>query len=1065
MIEVRLLGPTRVVVDGVEVDAGPPKQRALLALLTLNSGRTVSVDQLMATLWEDDPPASAISSIHAYISNLRRVLRGPSGAPTIVRQGSGYSLVPNAADIDVTAFRDDLASARRAANVGDWRMAADTSGRALERFHDRALVDLAGDFSELDEFARALEEERLDALELRAESLIRSNAPETALPLLARASAARPLAEDPVRLRMIAFHALGRTADASTAFHEHAERLATELGLDPSPTVRELHTQLLRGTSPLGTRSAPPAEDPEESRLHDDVVGRVAQRQQLLTAVEDAYSGTPRWCILTGPAGIGKTTLAEWALAEFAAKGADDIRIRCQQDDAAPSWWVVQRLLSALGHDPDVVLDARGSDADAAAHLLLERTHQAVGATLKSSGRRVGVLIDDAQWADANSLRALLYVADNLRDASFLVTLTVRDGTTSPDTDKLLARFAHNRTARQLRVPPLRSEEVSTLVESLTDELITPERAAELTELTQGSPFLLQEYTRLSSEDRANTNWQEAAASVLSRRLAIVDPEVVSVLRSAAVAGEPIDLEMLAELTTLHTDSVADLIDEAADQGFIVATRSGQYRFAHALIREHLLSGLSPLRRQRLHLAAANWIDRSGNRGTRALFRRATHYLAAFPLASAPIVLESAIDAARSAEGEYDTERAAEWWGTALSFHRETGTDAAPIERRDELRIAYVEALARAGRGQTVLDAVDTGILEAIRERRSSSAGVIAAALVRTAGCWPWVSYRGDPSGLLGRLAGIEPLVQDDAAAHARVLAALAVGSYYEDDPAVPDELSRRAIELAEQSGDPDALADALLGRVLAFVSTHSHLGEALEIIQRINQLPHARAAFDEALTTAILVATHLGLGDPAAARETLRQAIVRADLLRLPVIRVQLRWVEGMLAQWDGDVSAAERHFELAYELHRETELYTEGVRSISAFALRYAQGLKHDLPVFAHQDQLVGLWSRTIAAAEADERSLAQVLIRELIGRSVPLQWTSVASLVIAGDAAARLQLEDELNELTGLLEPFQNCVANIGQVGVLGTVAECLARMAEAAGQRSESFALIDAAIRAR
>lgn len=1065
MVEVRLLGPVRIVADDTDIEAGPPKQRALLALLALNAGRTVSVDQLTDALWDDDPPASATSSMHAYVSNLRRILRRPGKTATIIRQGSGYSLATEAADVDLCAFRDDMSAARRAAAEQDWSAAAMASGRALGRFRDRALVDLAGDFPFAAESSRILEEERLDALELHADSLIRSDAPDTALRLLAEAVAARPLAEDPVRLRMVAFHALGRTADASSAFHEHAERIATELGLDPSPRMLELHAQILRGADQLTTAPTRLVEELPTRPVRDHVVGRIAQRQQLQAGIEDAKRGVPRWYVIAGPAGIGKTTLAEWALAEFSAAGSDDIRIRCQQDDAAPSWWVAQRLLSALGHDPAVVLDARGSDADAASHVLLERTFQAVSGTLSSGDRRVAVLVDDAQWADANSLRALGYLADNVRDAHLLLILTVRDGSVSAETEKLLARLAHNRTAQQLRVPPLRSDEVGSLVESLTEERLTPEQAAELTELTQGSPFLLQEYTRLSSEDRANTNWREAADSVLSRRLAIVDPEVVSVLRSAAVAGEPIDLEMLAELTTLHPDSVADLIDEAADQGFIVATATGHYRFAHALIREHLLSSLSPLRRQRLHLRAASWIDRSGRRGTRALFRRATHCLAAFPLASAPTVLESAIEAAQAAESEYDTERAAEWWGTALSFHRETGTDAAPIERRDELRIAYVEALARAGRGQTVLDAIDTGILEAIRERRSSSAGIIAAALLRTAGCWPWVSYRGDPSAVLSRLAGIEPLVQDDPAAHARVLAALAVGSYYEDDPAVPDQLSRRAIELAEESGDPDALADALIGRLLAFVSTHSHLTEALGLIERIKQLPHTRAAFDDALATAILVATELALGNAPAARKALRQAIVQADLLRLPVIRVQLRWVEGMLAQWDGNTQEAERHFDLAYELHRETELYTEGVRSISAFALRFAEGKRHDLPVFTHQDQLVGLWSRTIAASDSGDRSETRRLVREILDSSFPLQWTSIASLVIAADAAARSGLQDEIAEITEALQPFATCVANIGQVGLLGTVASYLARLAEAAGKPSADYWAIDAAIRAR
>jgi DNA-binding SARP family transcriptional activator len=72
-----LLGPLQVVREESEarVDVGPPKQRAVLAVLLLARGRVVSVDRLTDAVWGDDAPGSATASLQAYVSNLRRALR------------------------------------------------------------------------------------------------------------------------------------------------------------------------------------------------------------------------------------------------------------------------------------------------------------------------------------------------------------------------------------------------------------------------------------------------------------------------------------------------------------------------------------------------------------------------------------------------------------------------------------------------------------------------------------------------------------------------------------------------------------------------------------------------------------------------------------------------------------------------------------------------------------------------------------------------------------------------------------------------------------------------------
>lgn len=140
----RLLGPLEVVrvastadpavpPSESQVDLGPRKQRAVLAVLLLNRGRVISTDRLIDALWQDEAPVSAMASIQAYISNLRRVLRGESGAASpIVRQPPGYVLDIPAESVDLARFLDDAETARRHAENGEWEFALDTADRALD---------------------------------------------------------------------------------------------------------------------------------------------------------------------------------------------------------------------------------------------------------------------------------------------------------------------------------------------------------------------------------------------------------------------------------------------------------------------------------------------------------------------------------------------------------------------------------------------------------------------------------------------------------------------------------------------------------------------------------------------------------------------------------------------------------------------------------------------------------------------------------------------------------------------------------------------------------------------
>ena len=115
-MQYRLLGGLEVTYDGRPVDIGSPKQRAVLALLVLAGGRVVSTDQLIDTVWGAQPPAAATTSLHTYISNLRRALepeRKPRDAPSrLLTRAPGYVLVAGRDEVDWFRMEDLLAEGR-----------------------------------------------------------------------------------------------------------------------------------------------------------------------------------------------------------------------------------------------------------------------------------------------------------------------------------------------------------------------------------------------------------------------------------------------------------------------------------------------------------------------------------------------------------------------------------------------------------------------------------------------------------------------------------------------------------------------------------------------------------------------------------------------------------------------------------------------------------------------------------------------------------------------------------------------------------------------------------------
>ncbi|MET8838053.1 BTAD domain-containing putative transcriptional regulator [Micromonospora sp. NPDC004540] len=323
-----VLGTVELQVAGFPATPLAPAVRALLARLVLAAGRVVSADALTDALWGEQPPADATNALQLRVSKLRRALvAAGAGGDLLVTRAPGYQLTVAADAVDAYRFERLLETAR-GATTGDGPAAALARfDEALRLWRGPALADVGDAEWALAEAAR-LEELRLGAVEDRLELLLEAGRQAEAVADLERLVAIHPLRERLHRLLMLALYRGGRQADAITAYHALRHRLADELGIDPAPELQALAEAILRQQVPAPAPAAvadpaePPAATPgrtgaapipvprapqrdEVPRRLASVIGRQDDVHRVLDRVREA-----RVVTLTGPGGVGKTTLA-----------------------------------------------------------------------------------------------------------------------------------------------------------------------------------------------------------------------------------------------------------------------------------------------------------------------------------------------------------------------------------------------------------------------------------------------------------------------------------------------------------------------------------------------------------------------------------------------------------------------------------------------------------------------------------------------------------------------------------------------------------------------------------
>ena len=314
-LRLQILGPLRLWRDSLELEAGPPQQAYLLALLLAREGRPTSTAELVDLIWGEGAPASALNVIHKYIGALRRVLEPTLPARDtgsyLLRRGNGYMFKAGPETLDLVSFRELVAAAEVALAEHRQTVALDCYVNALGLWTGPAADGVSPEPAAMAIFA-ALNDQFYVACTEAADLAVSLRQPERVLTPLQMAAVMAPWHE-PVQTSLITtLGAAGRKVEALSVFRAVRARLADDLGLDPGRALETAHRRVLsqdpipEGAPP--TVGAPPSQPvARRGTPVGGLVGRVEELALLRQVVVPAFADGAGLAIVEGEPGVGKT--------------------------------------------------------------------------------------------------------------------------------------------------------------------------------------------------------------------------------------------------------------------------------------------------------------------------------------------------------------------------------------------------------------------------------------------------------------------------------------------------------------------------------------------------------------------------------------------------------------------------------------------------------------------------------------------------------------------------------------------------------------------------------------
>ncbi len=831
------------------------------------------------------------------------------------------------------------------------------------------------------------------------------------------------------------------------------------------------------------------------------VIGRDTETVLLADAFKRVATNEGREIVLiSGEAGIGKTTLATQAARAAFETGAIVLLGRCDEDLGVPYGPFVEALSHYVTHASEEALRAQvqslgaelakmvpalqqrlgelpapqSADPDTERYLL----YNAVVGLLDhvSADKPLVLVLDDLQWADKPSLQLLRHVVANTTPLRLLIVGTYRHSELSsshPLTEALAALRRESGVSR-VALSGLDDTGVLAFIEATAGHDLDSdgvELAHALYRETDGNPFFVGEVLRHLAETGAiyqdDTGRWTAAADleamampdsvrlVIGSRVARLGKAVSRVLPLAAVIGREFDLDLLARVAELTEDELLDLLDTATAVALVreVPSVPGRYCFAHALIQHTLYQDLGVTRLARAHRQVAEAIEAIvGDRPRPRVGELAYHWFRATQPVNTAKAISYARLAGEAALAALAPDDAVRYFSQALQLVELT-PDIDPLLGCD-LRVGLGQAQRQAG-----IPAFRETLLHAAQRARELRATdrLVQAALANNRG---WFSASGviDIDKVAVLEAALSALDDDDSPERALTLATLCNELSFgllERRRALADE----AKAMARRMPDPATLTRVLclLNNPLQIPSAlHERIVDTTEAVALAEVLGDPEALYHAGSNNQV---NAMQAGDFDLAARCLENLRTLSNSLRQPTVMWMTAFKEAGDAIMAGDPERAEQLANAAFEMGTDTgQPDALAIYGSQLMYVRHQQGRLGEL--LSLIDQAVtenpGLpaFRPVLAAAHLEARNDATALdlLEEDASEgfeSLPLDFIWMMGVTTYALVAVELRATDPARKLYDLLAPYHEQVPFIGTLGffpaalALGGLASVLGR----------------------
>ncbi|MFI0808739.1 ATP-binding protein, partial [Streptomyces echinatus] len=906
----------------------------------------------------------------------------------------------------------------------------------------------------------------------------------------------QPLHEEGWRLLALALWARDRQGDALAALRQARHVLGEELGVEPGPALLELEQALLhqrldvlhRETgAPTATsartgmaaavtlRSSVTAAGPGTPAAPTVLMaGRLLGRDEELAAIADAAErargGRAQVVLVSGEAGIGKSSLLQAALRQLPPQGWLVGSGQCPETDGAPPGRAWFDLLPGLaeGAPPGAYADelapllapgaSSGSEQPDGSPARRFRLHRALLGWLRDAAARqpLAIVLDDLHRGDQESIELFLLCAEQLRDAPLVLVGSYRTG--EGDLTGALARLAACSPVR-IKLSGLSDTQAKELLRRSTAD-ISEQAAAALAERAGGNPFYLRESSLLvagEGEQQALARIPQGVQDVLRRRLALLAPTVTAGLRLAAVAGREAPIALLVQAADGDPEQLLDALDAGVTAGLLTEPRAGTVRFSHALVRDALEADLTRLRLARMHSRLGRSLIALGSDDVAATAHHLLRAAAVVTADAGPAVHHARL-ACEQAVRRYAPQNAEALLNTALGLladHPAAFADQDAALLRVMLLGQLVDCRIRMGAVVPARDAQQQAVRVARAEGR---ADLLTAAYTTWTEPTPWRvrPYAAcDPEGVEELTNLLENHHPDD---RQRCLLLDQLADALDDTDPRAVTVARQAVELARTVGDP-RLRGLTLTSLLRRIDCELEPAAYLELHEELAEVAASQDSPEYSWMSSYIAARIAAAGnDPAQMERCLVRADEIARTYELGGAFAIARLRRPMVAMAQGRFGEAEQDLASAVaDLRARGAVDLSGLAGLAAGCIRLQQDrLAEVLPVLLavweqYQPHNEALTALALLAADRGEEA------REVFARRAPIRRDFAYSILagLRGIAAIAFGDRQAAAEVYRDLLPLQGLAGGASSLSlVFRPVAQTLGELAEFLGHAQEA-----------